>query len=216
MSTTNFDTMHETLSVSSEREVAAVTATWESNPLRWQQDPAQWPDLLMESLDSETYVPHLLQDPTDLLAPATISRHRLFSARQRLLLVRLHRVLIRDADTAALSISMLDGVDPSEPGRMAPAHTEHAGRPVLVQTDLELLAVRELLTTADWEQLAAVWRKFSAMVAAVTTFLSASGEVSEAESRTARLIERQADVTIEVARRLRSAGVARLADLPQE
>lgn len=217
MSTIGYvDSMREELSASSMREITAVTAAWESNPLRWQQDPAVWPELLAENLDSENYVSHLLQDPADLIDPASLTRHELFSPRMRTLLVRLHRVLIRDADPLALSVTMLDQVDPSETGRTAPAHTEQAGRPVMVQTDLELLNEREQLSVKDWEQLSAVWSKVSAMVSTVTTFLSATGELSEVEARTARVIDRQAEVTAAVAPQLRLAGVDRLADLPQE
>ena len=213
-SMTNFDLELEALTLSSMREIAAVTAAWESNPLRWQQDPTQWPDLLEQDLDSEHYVAHLLQDPIDLMDPATILEHDLFSPRMRTLVLRLHRVLIRDADPAALSVAMLDEVDPSEPSRLALAHVEMAGRAVMVQTDRELLAVRDLLTRADWEQLAAVWAKVSSMVSLVATFLSSTGELSQAEARTARVIEKQAAATLSVVTQLQAAGVDRLADLP--
>ena len=215
-SMTNFDMELEALTLSSMREIAAVTAAWESNPLRWQQDPAQWPELLETSLDSEYYVAHPLQDPTDLLEATTITNHDLFSPRMRTLLLRLHRVLIRDADPAALSVAMLDEVDPAEPSRRALAHVEMAGRAVMVQTDRELLAVRDLLTRADWEQLAAVWAKVSSMLSLVTTFLSSTGELTTLEARTARVIEQQAAATAGVVTQLQAAGVDRLADLPRQ
>lgn len=216
MSTTIFDTMHETLTVSSTREVAAVTAAWESDPTRWQQDPTQWPELLGTGLDSEQYVSHLLQDPADLIEAATLARLGLFTPRMRTLLVRLHRVLIRDADSGALSVAMLDGVDPSEPGAVVPTHVEQAGRPVMVSTDRELLERRAWLTTADWDQLAVVWAKLSAMVQTVTVFLASQGPLTETETRTARMIERQATMTLGVVEQLRAAGVDRIADLPQQ
>lgn len=209
------DEMHEELAASSMREIEEAQADWDTDPLRWQQDPETYPWNLEASPDNEFYVDHPIQHPGDLFGWDLIRERKIFSQEFLDLLGRLHRVWIKDEDPRALKAEMMTDRDPDAPFLPIATHTEDRGRDVNVMTLKEAAAIKKTFTLMDLYQLEVVWKKVDVMVQTVADFLETQRELTDSESRWADWTSGQAASLTRLIARLREHKVETVKELEE-